>query len=394
MEGFEFYTPTRIYFGRGVEENVGAVLKEQGAASVLVVYGGKSAEQSGLLPKLCGLLDKAGLRYVTLGGVRPNPRLSLAREGIRLGLEHSIDYILAVGGGSVIDTAKAISLGCANPEEDVWSFFAKTAVPAKRIPLASVLTIAAAGSETSMSAVITKDEGMLKRGLNIELNRPVLAFMNPALLGTLPKYQCACGVVDILMHTLERYFSPVEGNELTDQLAEGLLRTVFRYGARFVEHPEDYQAASEIMWAGSLSHNGLTGLGGASDFATHGLGHELSASFDAAHGATLAAIWPSWARYVLEGHQARFARYARAVWGCDAGLDDDAAAEQGIRLTEEYFRGIGMPVTVPELLGRALSEEEIQELALKCSFQRNRTVGSLETLDVPEMEAVYRLANQ
>ena len=273
MQAFEFYSPTRIIFGPGTEQQAGAQAVSCGAHRVLVVYGGHSAVKSGLLDRVLASLKDSGLACETLGGVHPNPRLSLVREGLKKALDFQADFLLAVGGGSVIDTAKAIADGAANPELDIWDDIWLKKVPLeKALPVGVVLTIPAAGSESSDSAVLTKDETLEKRGLGSNFQRPRFAIMNPELTFTLPPYQVSCGIVDIMMHTMDRYFNPVTTNELTDEIAEGLLRTVIRNGRRALEHPGDYQAMSELMWAGSLSHNGLTGLGGAMDFATHQLG--------------------------------------------------------------------------------------------------------------------------
>ena len=297
MHAFEFYQPTAITFGPGAEGQVGEKAAQLGAGRVLVVYGGQSAKRSGLLDRVLASLKESGLTSETFGGIHPNPRLFQAREGVAKALEFGADLILAVGGGSVIDAAKAIALGAANPEADLWDFWLKK-LPVERIlPVGVVLTISASGSETSDSAVLTRDDTLEKRGLGSDLLRPKFAILNPELTYTLPPYQVACGAVDIMMHTLDRYFSPVTGNLLTDEIAEGLLRTTIACGARAYQNPRDEQAMSELMWAGSISHNGLTGLGGVKDFAPHQLGHELSARFDFAHGATLSAVWGSWAEY-------------------------------------------------------------------------------------------------
>ena len=280
MQAFEYFVPTEIVFGAGSTEKLPELLKKRGLSHVLVVYGGASAKKSGLLDRVFRLLDKADVRYRSLGGVQPNPRVALAREGVQLALESGAELILAVGGGSVIDTCKAIAHGAANPGTDIWEFWKRRAPLTKSMPVGVVLTIPAAGSETSDSAVLTNAEAGEKRGLNTPFNRPAFAILDPLLAATLPVHQVACGVSDILMHTLDRYFNPVTDNALTDELAEALLRVVLEYGPAAVHDAHDEKAMSEIMWAGSLSHNGLTGLGGKKDFATHQLGHALSEKFD------------------------------------------------------------------------------------------------------------------
>ncbi len=394
MQAFEFYSPTRIIFGPGTEQQVGTQAVSFGARRVLVVYGGHSAVKSGLLDRVLASLKDSGLACETLGGVHPNPRLSLVREGLKKALDFQADFLLAVGGGSVIDTAKAIADGAANPELDIWDDIWLKKVPLeKALPVGVVLTIPAAGSESSDSAVLTKDETLEKRGLGSSFQRPRFAIMNPELTFTLPPYQVSCGIVDIMMHTMDRYFNPVTTNELTDEIAEGLLRTVIRNGRRALEPPGDYQAMSELMWAGSLSHNGLTGLGGSMDFATHQLGHELSARFDAAHGATLAAMWGSWARYCLDTNPARFARFGVKVWGLEDKGDEKALAQAAIQATEDYFRSIGMPTSISEILGSVQPPEMLETLTWGCTFHGQRTIGSFRVLGHDDILAIYKLAN-
>ena len=395
MQAFEYYSPTKIIFGPGTEQQAGAQAACFGAHRVLVVYGGQSAAKSGLLDRVLACLKDSGLTFETLGGVHPNPRLSLAREGVKKALDFGADFLLAVGGGSVIDIAKAIADGAANPELDIWEDIWLKKVPLERaLPVGVVLTIPAAGSESSESSVLTKDDTLEKRGFSSSLQRPRFAIMNPELTFTLPPYQVSCGIVDIMMHTMDRYFNPVTTNELTDEIAEGLLRTVIRSGRRALEHPGDYQAMSELMWAGSLSHNGLTGLGGPLDFATHQLGHELSARFDAAHGATLAAMWGSWARYCLDANPARFARFGQQVWGLDAsGKSEREQALAAVEAAEDYFRSIAMPTCLSELLGAVQPSQVLEELTWGCTFHGQRTIGSFRVLDRGDILTIYSLAN-
>ena len=393
MQSFQYYIKTDVVFGEGSVCRTAELVKKHGGSRVLVVYGGGSAKRSGLLDRVFALLDEALLPYDSIGGVQPNPRVELAREGVKRAVEFRADLILAVGGGSVIDTAKAIAHGAANPETDIWEFWKRRAVPARSTPVGVILTIPASGSETSDSAVLTNEQECEKRGLNTDLNRPAFAILDPKLAMTLPPRQVSCGVTDILMHTLDRYFTPADDNELTDALAEALLRVVIRNGPKVVENENDLHAMSEIMWCGSVSHNGLTGLGAPREFTTHQLGHALSEKFDAIHGETLSAMWGSWARYVWETKPARFARFARNVWDVD-DVDADEAAMLGIEATENFFRSLHMPVSLGELKDVGVqSEEGLQELALRCSYQKTRTIGSFRVLGYDEMLEIYRLAN-
>ena len=393
MQSFQYYIKTDVVFGEGSVCRTAELVKKHGGSRVLVVYGGGSAKRSGLLDRVFALLDEALIPYDSIGGVQPNPRVELAREGVKRAVEFRADLILAVGGGSVIDTAKAIAHGAANPETDIWEFWKRRAVPTRSTPVGVILTIPASGSETSDSAVLTNEQECEKRGLNTDLNRPAFAILDPKLAMTLPPRQVSCGVTDILMHTLDRYFTPADDNELTDALAEALLRVVIRNGPKVVENENDLHAMSEIMWCGSVSHNGLTGLGAPREFTTHQLGHALSEKFDAIHGETLSAMWGSWARYVWETKPARFARFARNVWDVD-DVDADEAAMLGIEATENFFRSLHMPVSLGELKGVGVqSEEGLQELALRCSYQKTRTIGSFRVLGYDEMLEIYRLAN-
>ena len=393
MQSFQYYIKTNVVFGEGSVCRTAELVKKHGGSRVLVVYGGGSAKRSGLLDRVFALLDEALLPYDSIGGVQPNPRVELAREGVKRAVEFRADLILAVGGGSVIDTAKAIAHGAANPETDIWEFWKRREVLTRSTPVGVILTIPAAGSETSDSAVLTNEQEQEKRGLNTDLNRPAFAILDPKLAMTLPPRQVSCGVTDILMHTLDRYFTPADDNELTDALAEALLRVVIRNGPKVVENENDLHAMSEIMWCGSVSHNGLTGLGAPREFTTHQLGHALSEKFDAIHGETLSAMWGSWARYVWETKPARFARFARNVWDVD-DVDADEAAMLGIEATENFFRSLHMPVSLGELKDVGVqSEEGLQELALRCSYQKTRTIGSFRVLGYDDMLEIYRLAN-
>ena len=392
IKDFNFYAPTRVVFGRDAEQKIGELVKANGAHHVLLHYGGGSAERTGLLTVVRKQLNNAGLEFVELGGVVPNPLLSKVYEGIELCRRERVDFILAVGGGSVIDSAKAIGYGV-EYEGDVWDFWAGKATPKSCLPVGAVLTIPAAGSEMSSSCVITRDEGLIKRGINSDLCRCRFCVMNPERTYTLPPYQTAAGVTDIMMHTMERYFSKYEDMTLTDAISEALLRTVRDAALVVMERPEDYRCRAQIMWAGSLAHNDLTECGTEKDFATHRLEHELSALFGVTHGAGLAALWPSWARYVKERHLSRFVRFAVNVMGVENDFSHpEETAERGIRAMEDFYRTIGMPTSIHELLGREITEEEIDVMVDKCSRGGTITLGALEVIDTEAMRKIYEMA--
>ncbi len=392
MFNFTYYTPTKVVFGRDTESQTGALVKEQGGHKVLLHYGGGSVVRSGLLDRVKASLEAAGVGYVELGGVVPNPRLSLVREGIELVKREGVDFLLAVGGGSVIDSVKAIGYGAAN-EGDVWDFYEHTRQAAACMPLGVVLTLSATGSEMSDSSVITSEEGWKKRGYNSNLCRPRFAAMNPQLTATLPDYQTACGCTDILMHTLERYFTSGGNMEITDAMAEALLRTVMKNARILRDDPQNYDARAEVMWAGSLSHNGLTGCGNnGGDFATHMLEHEMGGLYDVAHGAGLAAVWGSWARYVMDSCLHRFHRFAVNVMGVADSDDHRAVALKGIEALEAFFREIGMPTCFSEL-GITASEEDLALMAKKCAAATGGKKGSARVLMEPDMLEIYRMAN-
>ena len=393
MHGFEYFVPTEIVFGAGSTEKLPELLKKRGLSRVLVVYGGASAKKSGLLDRVFQLLDKADVRYRSLGGVQPNPRVALAREGVQLALESGAELILAVGGGGVIDTCKAIAHGAANPGTDIWEFWKRRAPLTKSMPVGVVLTIPAAGSETSDSAVLTNDETTLKRGLNTDLQRPLFAIMDPELTKTLPDYQTESGCADIMMHTMERYFTNGGNMELTDALAEGLLRTVMKNAVILHTDPANYEARAEVMWAGSLSHNGLTGCGIASgDFMSHKLEHEMGGMFDVTHGAGLAARWPSWARYVYKDCLPRFVRFARNVMGVTTDGTDEEIALKGIEAMVDFYHSIGMPASFHEL-GIAPTDAQIDEMARRCLEACGSALGSAKKHDLDDMIANSTAAN-
>ena len=392
INDFNFYAPTRIVFGKTAEQQIGALVASQHGSKVLIHYGGGSAERSGLLNIVREQLRQAGISFVELGGVVPNPMLSKVYEGIELCRREQVDFILAVGGGSVIDSAKAIGYGVPY-DGDVWDFWDSKGVPQACLPIGVVLTIPAAGSEMSSSTVITKDDGLVKRGFNSDLCRCRFAVMNPERTYTLPPYQTAAGATDIMMHTMERYFSKYEDMTLTDAIAEALLRTVKDSVLAVMEHPDDYRNRAQIMWAGSLAHNDLTECGTEKDFATHKMEHELSALFSVTHGAGLAALWPSWARYVKDKHMSRFVRFAVNVMGVENDFaHPDETAEKGIRAVEDFYHKIGMPTNIHELLGREITDNEIEEMVEKCSRGGTLTLGAMEKIGTDDMRAIYRMA--
>lgn len=393
MQNFVQYMPTKIVFGKDAEKEAGKLSKEYGASKVLLVYGGRSAVKSGLLDRIKDELRQEDIMFEELGGVEPNPRLSLAREGVKKAIAMKADLMLAVGGGSVIDTAKAIAVGAANPDIDIWDdvWMGKASVSAAK-PVGVVLTISAAGSEMSDSAVLTNKETGKKAGFNSDIVRPKFAVLNPELTYTLPKYQLACGIVDILMHTLERYFTPVSGNQLTDEIAEGLMRTLIENGKTAYENQTDYDAMSEIMWCGSLSHNNLTGLGRPKDFACHKLGHEIGGMFDEAHGATLSAVWGSWARYVYKLDTARFARYGRKVWKIEDKGEEETAVS-AIEATEEFFRFLHMPTCIGEMNIGVQPEEVLKRMADSATKGDTVNLGCFKKLNQQDMYEIYKAAN-
>jgi len=394
MKDFNFYAPTRVVFGKESEEKLPELIRQYGGKKVLVHYGGGSAKRSGLLDKVFNMLSDAGINYAELGGVVPNPLLSMVKEGIDLCHKEQVDFIQAVGGGSVIDSSKAIGYGIGYGG-DVWDFWDGKAVPQSCLPIGVMLTIPAAGSEMSSSCVITNDDGMLKRGFNSDLCRCKFAIMNPERTYTLPPFQTAAGATDIMMHTMERYFSKYEDATLTDAISEALLRTVMNSTYDVLADPEDYRSRAAIMWASSLSHNDLTECGTEKDFACHKLEHELSGLFGVTHGAGLAALWGSWARYVMNRHLNRFVQFAVNVMGVPNDFTKPlATAMKGIMAIERFFHDIGMPTNIPELIGREATGEEIRKMVDKCSRGGKLNIGAMEVLKPKDMAAIYEMANK
>lgn len=399
MLKFNYYSPTRIVFGAGTVNEIGTLIRDFKVKKVAVVFGGNSAKKSGLLDIVEDRLKSEGMDVILLGGVVPNPLLSKAKEMTKEAVKFGAEFVLAVGGGSVIDTAKFVAIGVASPDTDIEEFFFQRKKVEKSLPIGTVLTIAAAGSETSDSAVLTDDVTgtHIKKGITTDYNRCKFAIMDPELTYTLPKYQIGAGVADIFMHTSERYFTDILGNHLTDEMAEGLFRDIIKFGPIGVKSPTDYEAMSEIMWCGSVSHIGLTGLGAKGDtprdgdWSCHQLGMAISALFDSTHGATLSAIWASWANYVKDANIQRFAEFARKVYKTDKA-DDERAANKGIEKTVEFFESVGMPVNLHDLLNREVSEKDCEELAINCSYKKSRSIGSFKSLSYDDMYNIYMAA--
>ena len=394
MKNFNYYAPTQVAFGRNTESQVAELVKKHGGSKVLIHYGGQSAIRSGLLAKVEQILTEAGIAYVKLGGVKPNPRLSLVRKGIELCKEENVDFLLAVGGGSVIDSCKAISSGRFY-QGDVWTLYEHKDHATQYLPIGCILTIPAAGSEMSNGSVITNDEveSWLKKDYCVDEFRCKFAIMNPELTFTLPAWQTACGITDMMMHTMERYFSKDDDMETTDAIAEAILRTCMKEGPLVLANPTDYTCRANIMWAGTLAHNDLTGCGTTGDWATHNIEHELSGLFDVSHGAGLAAVWGSWARYTRNENLPRFARFAHNVMGIDTtNMSDMEASETGIKAMEQFFRSIGMPTDIHTLVGKDITDAEIEEMAQKCTNGDTTTIGGLKILHAADIVKIYQMA--
>ena len=391
MQNFTYYAPTKVLFGRGVEEQVGAALGEFSPKKVLIHYGGGSAKRSGLLGRITASLDSAGIAWVELGGVEPNPKVQFVRQTIDLCKKEGVDFILAVGGGSVIDSAKstAVSIGTG---ADPWDIITKKVEPTAALPIGVVLTIAAAGSEMSSSHVISDLTIGMKRGLSSDLIRPKIAFLNPELTYTVSPYQTACGIVDIMMHTLERYFGSKKDNPLTDRIAEGLLQTVIEKGPIALAHPDDFDARGALMWASSLSHNDLTGCGGAHQgMPVHQLEHGVSGLFDnVSHGAGLAILFPAWASYMCQYDVMRFCQAAVRIWNVPMDYEHpELTAWQGIETMKAFFKGIGMPVTLSEV---GITEASFDALAENITFGYTRQVPSFVPIGKAEILDILLLA--
>ena len=388
MNNFTFYSPTYFVFGKDEENNAGKYVKRFGGSKVLIHYGGGSVVRSGLLERVKNSLQEQGIASVELGGVKPNPRSGLVYEGIELCRKENVDFVLAVGGGSTIDSAKAIAAGTVY-EGDFWDFYMGKPVT-KALPVGTILTIAAAGSEGSPDSVITKEEGMLKRGASGEAYRPVFSILNPALTQTLPAYQTACGITDIMAHLFERYFTNTRDVEVTDRVIEGLLMTMIHEAPKVIADPNDYQARANIMWAGMIAHNNCCGVGRDQDWASHALEHELSALYDCAHGAGLAVVFPAWMEYTMHHDVMRFAQVASRVWGCPMDFQNpEVTAKAGILAFRNFLKSIGMPQSITEFGGK---EEDVSYLAHTAAYGNGNggRLGSFVSLSEEDMVNIYQ----
>ena len=390
MDNFSFYAPTYFAFGKDAESQAGALVKRFGGTKVLLHYGGGSVVRSGLLDRVKASLDAEGIAYVELGGVRPNPRSGLVYEGIELCKREQVDFILALGGGSAIDSSKAIAAGTVY-DGDFWDFYEGKPVEAA-LPIGTVLTIAAAGSEGSPDSVITKEPDMIKRGASGEAYRPRFSILNPTLTQTLPPYQTACGITDIIAHLYERYLTNTKEVEVTDRMIEALILAMVHEGPRVIEDPDNYEARANIMWAGMMAHNNSCGVGRSQDWNSHNIEHELSALYDCAHGAGLAVVMPAVFTYVLDHDVVRFAKIAVRVWGCQMDFEHpERTAKAGIEALRRFLISIGMPRNFAELGAR---EADIEQLAHTCCYGSEDADGKLYgfvELNQKDVEAIYRL---
>ena len=388
MENFEFRNPTKIVFGRGTENQVGAEAANY-SKRVLLHFGGGSVRASGLLDRVRASLAGAGVEWVELGGVKPNPRLSLVHEGVRLCKQEKLGLVLAAGGGSVIDSAKAIGMG-AVIDHDVWDFYVGRGAPTKTLPVGTVLTLPAAGSEASVSSVITKEEGLLKRFVNSEVIYPCFSILNPEACFSLPPFQLACGAMDVMAHLMERYFTNVTHVGFTDRLLEATMKTIIAQTPKIQRNPKDYDAWAEFMWASTLAHNNLLNTGRVGDWASHMIEHEISGIYDVAHGAGLAVVFPAWMKHVLNHDLDRFVQWAVRVWNVELDIfDREATAREAIARMEAFYRSLGLATT---LEGLGLGVDRIEEMADKCTDGGRHTVGNFVKLDRPGVAALLRLA--
>lgn len=388
MENFNYVNPTRILFGRGMENEVGAWVARS-SKRALLVYGGGSIKASGLYDRVTASLKAAGVVWKELGGVKPNPRLSLVREGIALCREHRLDFVLAVGGGSTIDTAKGVAMGVPD-DGDVWDFYMGRRYPLSALPVGTVLTIPAAGSEASTASVITNEDGLIKRGYNSELLYPAFSVLDPELAFTLPPSQVAVGAADIMSHLMERYFTNTTHVSFTDRLLEATMKTVAAQAPKVLAAPDDYDAWSELMWAGTIAHNNLLNTGRVGDWGSHDIEHELSALYDVAHGAGLAVVFPAWMKHVLGHDVDRFVQWAVRVWNVELDVfDREATARAGIARLEDFFHRIGLGTRLGDI---GVDGTRIDEMARRCTMDNTRTIGNFVRLDTAEVAKIYRLA--
>jgi len=388
MNDFIFRNATKLIFGSDTEDAVGAEVKQY-TDKVLLHYGGGSIKRTGLYDRVLESLKSENIEVFELGGVKPNPRVTMVREGIELCRRENIGFILAVGGGSVIDSAKAIGIGVPY-EEDVWDFYEYKTQPEKMLPLGVVLTIPAAGSESSPSSVVTNEELKLKRGCGAECMRPEFAILNPERTLTLPDYQTACGVSDMLAHTMERYFTPTTNVELTDRICEGIMRTVINQGRKVIRNPQDLDARAEIMLSGTIAHNDSSSMGRVGDWATHGMEHEISALNDVAHGAGLSIMFPAWMKYVYTTDKARFQQFAQRVFDIEPDFNDpDGTILKGIAALEDFYEDLGLPTRLSDI---DFDNELIPEMARKATFDGQQEIGEFKKLNRQDVEEIYKLA--
>jgi alcohol dehydrogenase len=388
MENFTFLNPTKIVFGRDTETAVGTETARY-SRKILLHFGGGSIKASGLYDRVCASLTAAGVEWIELGGVKPNPRLSLVQEGVRLCKQHNLGFILAVGGGSAIDSAKAIAMG-AVIEGDVWDFYIGRGTPTDALPIGTVLTIPAAGSESSDGTVITNEDGWLKRAVGGPFLYPRFSILNPALCTTLPPFQVACGAADIMSHLMERYFTNVTHVAFTDRLIEATMKTVAAQAPKVLANPDDYDAWSELMWAGTIAHNNLLNTGRIGDWASHDIEHEVSGIYDVAHGAGLAVVFPAWMKYVLHNDIDRFVQWAVRVWNVELDVfDKEATAREGIARLEAFFHQVGLGTTLASL---GIHDDRTDEMARKGTNDDSRTLGNFVKLDSRAVADILRLA--
>lgn len=393
MVSFKYYTPTKIIFGASKEEEISNEIKSLNKKNVLIVYGRSSIEDSGLLDKVCKNLENNNIDYTLFKGIKPNPMLSKAKEGVILAKKKNIDLVLAIGGGSVIDSAKAIAVGAVSSEK-IENLIGRKDI-SQALPVGVILTIAAAGSEMSGTSVLTNDKTLLKRSFSGDAMRPKFAILNPQLTFTLPKFQLACGVADIIMHTVERYFTKASSLDLTDDIAAALINNVIKHGPLIIKDPKNYQSQAEIMWAGSLSHNDLTSARSArGDWAVHQLGHELSAKYDIAHGASLTAVWSSWARYVSGHYPERFVKFAIEVMKVESfHLNKSEVIAAGIDKLEAFFKSLGLPTSLKDLDFK-VSEEDIEDMSVKVTRFNTFKPGDILSLEYADIKNIYKLASK
>jgi hypothetical protein len=388
MDNFTYQNPTKIIFGRGMENGVGAEVARY-SRRILLHFGGGSIKTSGLYDRVVASLKRAGVEWIELGGVKPNPRLGLVHEGVKLCREHNLDFVLAVGGGSAIDSSKAIAMGAANDGE-VWDYFVGKRELTRALPVATILTIPAAGSESSTASVVTNEDGWIKRGFNSELLYPKFSVLNPELAFTLPAFQVACGSADIMSHLMERYFTNSRHVAFVDRLLEATMKTVIAQAPKVLRQPTDYDAWSELMWAGTIAHNNLLNTGRVGDWGSHDIEHEISGIYDVAHGAGLAVVFPAWMKHVLDHDLDRFVQWSVRVWNVELDIfDKEATARAGIARLEAFFHSIGLGTTLAEL---GVGSERIDEMARKATDGDTRVIGNFVKLDSAQVAQVLRLA--